>query len=175
MYKLSLCLLLVVCCSCSRSFPIHASLNHSRWFASLSNGTPRIYEEERLSLIFATDLSHPELAERRVGRVTGCEGLCQRTQTLLLANIPLRTGLYRIAQSSSDSVRDNTVYGSYDTQGIKRIGTRTYDKADGWLEVTAFNSITNQVTGKFDIRFMARDGSARSAHFKRGKLNFFIK
>lgn len=76
MRKISLCLLLVVCCSCSRSFPIRASLNHSRWFASLSNGTPRVYEEERLSLIFATDLAHPELVEKRVGRVTGCKGQC---------------------------------------------------------------------------------------------------
>lgn len=175
MYKLGFLLLLVVCCSCSRSFPIRASLNHTRWFASLSNGTPRVYEDERLSLIFATDLAHPELTEKRTNRVTGCKGPCQRTQTLLLANIPLRTGLYRIAQSNSDSVRSNTVFCSYDTQGIKGINTRIYNRADGWLQIEAYDSLSNQVKGKFDIRFIASDNSARSVHFKRGKLNFVIK
>jgi hypothetical protein len=175
MLKINLFILIVTCCSCSRSFPIRASLDKSRWFASLSNGTPKIYEEERLSLIFATDLPHPELKEKTVGKVTGCKGKCQRTQTLILSNIPLRSGFYRVAQSDTDSLQSNSIYCVYDTQGVEQINTRVYKKAEGWLQITQYDSTTNQVKGKFDIRFQASDGSSRSVHFRRGKLDFLLK
>lgn len=167
-------LLLVVCSSCSRSFPVRASLDRSAWFASLSNGTPKIYEGDRLSLIFATDLPHPELEKKKSGKVTGCKIQCNRTQTLLLSNIPLRPGLYRITQSGLDSLQDTSVYCSYATEGVAKIITRTYNQGNGWLQVTQYDSTTSQLMGKFDIRFKANDGSSRAIHFRRGKLNLLV-
>ena len=175
MLKINLFFLLIICSSCSRSFPIRASLDRSRWFASLSNGTPKIYEGDRLSLIFATDLPHLELKEKTTGKVTGCKGDCQRTQTLLISNIPPRSGFYRIAQSGLDSLQGAGIYCSYDAQGIERIGTRIYQKAEGWLRITQYDLTTNQVQGKFDIRFQASNGGSHSVHFRRGKLNFSLK
>lgn len=172
--KTSLFIWLAVCSSCSRSFPIRASLDRSAWFASLTNGTPKIYEGNRLSLIFATDLPHPEQEDKTKGKVTGCKENCNRTQTLLLANIPLRPGLYRITQSGLDSLLGASIYCNYAAQGVAQIMTRTYNQADGWLHITRYDSTTSQLTGKFDIRFQANNGTSRSVHFRRGKLNFFV-
>lgn len=175
MSKIYLFLLFIVCCSCSRSFPVRASLDRSRWFASLTNGTPRIYEDEWLSLIFTTDFPHPELAKKKIGKATGCTGECQPTQTLILSRIPLRSGYYQITESGPDSLQHTSVQCSYLTQGIEQVNTRFYNKAEGWLHITDYDSTTTQLKGKFNLRFQASDRSNRSVHFRRGRLDLFVK
>ncbi len=173
--KASLLFLLIVCGSCSTSFPIRASLDRSAWFASLSNGTPKIYQDDKLSLIFTTDLSHPELEEKTTSKATGCKGKCRPTQSLLLSNIPLQPGFYRIAQSRPDSIANMGISGIYSALGVEQVITRNYERADGWLQITQYDTTTGQLKGKFDIRFQENNDGSRSVHFRRGKLNFLVK
>ncbi|RYC69495.1 hypothetical protein [Spirosoma sordidisoli] len=174
--QIGLLLLLTLFTSCSRSLPVRASLNQSAWFGSFLNGSPKLYYGNKVSLIFITDLPHPELKRKPINKPTGCQEPCRQTQTLLIGNIPLQTGRYKVFPSSlADSLGPTGVRSNYITLGVEKINSAVYKQAEGWLRVTRYDSVSGSVKGKFDIRFQADNGDSRSMHFKRGKLNFSVK
>jgi hypothetical protein len=149
-----------------KPFPTTAVLNNANWY-----GTPQAVKSrvqpgdpgttDKFMLLVRTDLPYKTSARLRVGfeSPTGCESECLPIQMLLVENIPLKKGKYRLARLdkcgtlSPDKAHHSLLLprtGSGVVQAYRQKG-----KAKNWLRVTRYDPVTNGVEGRFALTLEA--------------------
>lgn len=173
--KIAVAVLIVLCSSCSKSYPVKASLGRSTWFAS---GTPTIKKDlcsqERFNLFLKTDLPYPGAAKKRSKKVTGCKGDCAPTQVLTFTDIPLKQGYYDLSKPDLCSFEKVGAQGKYVVLGTPEVATQTYQKATGWIEITQYDPGTGLLEGKFDLDLQDSTGRVAPVHLSRGKIKVLV-
>jgi len=164
-------LVAVACCSCMRQpslpvdskYSVTAMRNDSVWFG-ISNAfrlippgkQPQSIKE--FNIRFETDLNY-------IGRqfpkgwppnkITGCIEECNRSQSIILYNIPLKKGKYKIGGLDKRRKEGESRSG-YWLVGPSGGAYKRYfyeGRNPGWIRVTRVDKMTNTVEGNFSISF----------------------
>lgn len=161
-------ILLIICAGCARQpalpadsrFNVTATLNDSAWY-----GTGRILRlkeqgqslSRNFNLLVSTDIDYPGMSNApNPNTDNGCtDPECTKTQSLLIYNIPLKKGRYRIARLDKRSPYAHEVAGfTYvgNSGGMEKHFTYQ-GLRPGWIRVTKFDKASGWLEGHFSVSF----------------------
>ncbi|MCE6991157.1 hypothetical protein [Dyadobacter sp. CY323] len=168
------------------TFNVTSVLNDTVWFGTgkvlrLREEGQKVENVRSFNLVVFTDIDYPGTGQGPNPKTNnGClDPECTRTQSLVIYNIPLKKGRFKIAKLDKSRQRKNEyaslsyignsggLYNLYVYKGLK----------PGWIKITKFDKALGIVEGRFAISFNQdtqlellplRNKMAETAHFTDG-------
>lgn len=162
--------LFVICIGCAKQpslpsdskFNVTSVLNDSVWFGTgkvlrLREEGEKVENVEKFNLIVHTDIDYPGMGSGpNPNTNNGClDPECTKTQGLLIYNIPLKKGLFKIEKLDKRSQLQNEkasliYFGNSGGMLNRYIYTGV---TPGWIKITKINKVQGTVEGRFAIAF----------------------
>nr|WP_250764902.1 hypothetical protein [Dyadobacter sp. MSC1_007] len=163
-------LLFVVCIGCAKQrslpsdskFNVTSVLNDTVWFGTgkvlrLRETGEKIENVKKFNLIVYTDIDYPGMGSGpNPNTSNGCiDPECTKTQGLLIYNIPLKKGRFKIAKLDKNSqLKNEHASLSYLGNSGGVLNRYIYDGSiPGWIKITKFNKASGIIEGRFAISF----------------------
>ncbi|CAG5074674.1 hypothetical protein DYBT9623_05361 [Dyadobacter sp. CECT 9623] len=163
-------ILFVICLGCTKQpslpanskFNVISVLNDSVWFGTgkalrIKEPGGEIESGQKFNLIVFTDIDYPGMGGGpKPNTNNGCiDPECTRTQSLVIYNVPLKKGHFKVAKLNKRSQQKNEYASmSYigNTGGL--VNRYVYKGLKpGWIKVTKFDKDLGIVEGRLDISF----------------------
>lgn len=162
--------LFVICIGCAKQpslpsdskFNVTSVLNDSVWFGTgkvlrLREKGEKVEKVEEFNLIVYTDIDYQGMGNGpNPNTNNGClDPECTKTQGLLIYNIPLRKGLFKIEElDKSNQLRNERASLTYLGNSGGMLNRYIYsDVTPGWIKITKINKAQGTVEGRFAIAF----------------------
>jgi hypothetical protein len=143
-------------------FNVTSTLNDSVWFGTgkvlrLRGAEQKIENVKKINLIVYTDIDYPGMGSGpNPNTNNGCiDPECTKTQGLLIYNIPLKKGRFKIAKLDKNSqLKNEHANLSYLGNSGGVLNRYIYDGSiPGCIKITKFDKASGIVEGRFAISF----------------------
>ncbi|ACT92039.1 hypothetical protein [Dyadobacter fermentans] len=192
--------LFAVCIGCAKQpslpsdskFNVTAVLNDTAWFGTgkvlrLIEQGQKIENAKKFTLVVFTDIDYPGMGNGpNPNTDNGCvDPECTRTQGLLIYNVPLKKGTYKISKLDKKSELPNEHANfAYIGNSGGMLNRYIYTgSTPGTIKITKVNKALGTVEGRFDISFSQdtildllplRGKMRTTAHFRNGLFRIKI-
>ena len=144
------------------AFNVTGVLNDTAWFGTgrllrIKEVGQKIEDVREFNLIVSTDIDYPGMGDHpNPNTNNGCvDPQCTKTQGLVIYNIPLRKGRFKIEKLNKHRLRKNEYARlSYIGNAGGLLNQYAYNGLKpGWIRVTKFDKASGIVEGRFAISF----------------------